>query len=54
MTWKLLLSFLAVPVGAILFYLAELDDSPGGQLIALVIAFLGAIHIVKAIKKRRK
>ena len=43
---KLLLFFFAIPLGAFLFIYGEIDDSPGGQLIGVVIGVLGVFLLV--------
>ena len=45
-------SVLAILFGAFLFVYGEIDDSPGGQLIGLVVVIAGAIGVIKSRKKK--
>jgi len=47
-----LLSILAIAFGIFLFIYGEYDDSPGGQLLGLLMVVLGAVGIVKAGRSR--
>jgi len=47
-TLKFLISILAIPLGALMFVYAEIDDSPGGQLLGLIVAVSGVYHIAKS------
>ncbi len=42
---------LLISLGAVLFVYAEYDDSPGGQLIGLIVSIIGIIGIIKIKKK---
>ncbi|MBN1778757.1 MAG: hypothetical protein JW816_00840 [Candidatus Buchananbacteria bacterium] len=44
---KLLISILAILFGAFLFCYGEIDDSPGGQLLGLIIIVVAIIIIIK-------
>ena len=44
---KLLGFVLAILFGAFLFVYGEFDDSPGGQLIGLVIAIIGIVGVIR-------
>ncbi len=44
---KLLGFVLAILFGAFLFVYGEFDDSPGGQLIGLVIAIMGIVGVIR-------
>jgi hypothetical protein len=48
---KLILSILAIPLGAFLFVYGEFDDSPGGQLLGLLIVTAGIVGIIKSSRK---
>lgn len=48
---KLLLFVLAILFGAFMFVYGEYDDSPGGQLLGLVIAIIGIVGVIKSKKK---
>lgn len=48
---KLLFSILGILFGVLLFVYGGYDDSPGGQLLGLVIAIFGVVFIVKSKKK---
>tara|TARA_Y100000310_G_C20522740_1_gene734478 strand:+ start:157 stop:321 length:165 start_codon:yes stop_codon:yes gene_type:complete len=48
---KLVFSILAILLGAFFFVFSEFDDSPGGQLIGLIIGITGIIGIIKTIKE---
>jgi hypothetical protein len=45
---KNILFILLIPLGAFMFVYAGIDDSPGGQLIGLVVAILGIIGFIKS------
>lgn len=45
---KIILSVLAVFSGAFLFVYGEFDDSPGGQLLGILIAVVGVVGTVKS------
>lgn len=45
------LSILAIPIGVLMFVYADIDDSPGGQLIGLVIVILGIVGLIRTKKK---
>ena len=48
---KMLFSILAILFGAFLFVYGEIDDSPGGQLMGLVVAIIGIVGVIKSRKK---
>jgi hypothetical protein len=48
---KILLLIIPIALGALMFVYAEYDDSPGGQLIGVIVAIAGIIGIIKNIKK---
>lgn len=50
--WKYLYVILAIALGAVLFIYAEIDDSPGGQLIGLLVALSGVVMLFRNKKKR--
>lgn len=47
------ITFVALIIlGGILFYLAEIDDSPGGQMLALILMVTAMILIYRTWRKR--
>jgi len=50
---KILCFILAILVGVFLFIYGEIDDSPGGQLIGLLIFITGIVGLIKS-KKRKQ
>ncbi len=48
---RILYSILAILIGALMFIYAGYDDSPGGQLIGLIVAIIGVVGLVKSKKK---
>lgn len=51
---KLLGFILTIPLGAVMFIYAGIDDSPGGQMIGLVIAAIGIAGLIKKWLERKK
>ena len=49
---KLLYFVLVILIGVFLFIYGEIDDSPGGQLIGLLIFITGIVGLIKS-KKRK-
>lgn len=49
---KILFSLLAILFGVFMVVYGEYDDSPGGQLLGLVLFFLGIVGMVKSRKKK--
>ena len=49
---KIILFILLILLGILLFVYAEYDDSPGGQLIGLVLGIVGTIGLVRNRKNR--
>lgn len=49
--FRLIYSTLAILFGAFIFAYGEYDDSPGAQLIGLLIAVAGVVGVIKGIKK---
>jgi hypothetical protein len=47
----MLYSILAILFGAFMFVYGEIDDSPGGQLLGLVVAIVGIVGVIKSKKK---
>lgn len=45
--YKILYFVLAILIGAFLFVYGEFDDSPGGQLLGMLIAITGVVGIIK-------
>lgn len=48
---KIIFSILAILFGAFMFVYGEFDDSPGGQLLGLIIAIIGIVGVIKSRKK---
>ncbi|MDO8557025.1 MAG: hypothetical protein Q7R98_00990 [Candidatus Jorgensenbacteria bacterium] len=48
---RVIYSFLAILFGAFMFVYGEIDDSPGGQLLGLLVAIIGIVGIIKSKKK---
>jgi len=46
--FKIILFSLLIPLGMLLFVYAEVDDSPGGQLIGVLVVVGGIYGIVKS------
>jgi hypothetical protein len=49
---KLLCFALAIVLGACMFVYGEIDDSPGGQLLGLLVVIIGIVAVIKSKKKR--
>ncbi len=47
---KRVLYVLAIALGIFLFVLAGYDDSPGGQLLAVLLAIFGFVRLVRDLK----
>jgi len=48
---KILLFILAIPIGVFMFVYAGVDDSPGGQMIGMIVAIIGIVGLIKRKKK---
>ena len=48
---KMLFFVLAILFGEFMFVFAGIDDSPGGQLIGVVVSIFGIVGIIKNWKK---
>ncbi len=48
---KILFSILAILFGAFMFVYGGYDDSPGGQLLGLVLVVIGVVGLIKSKKK---
>ena len=48
---KILLFVILISFGAFLFVYGEIDDSPGGQLLGLLVAIIGIVGVIKSSKK---
>lgn len=48
---RMLCSILAISFGAFLFVYGEFDDSPGGQLLGLLVIIIGVVRVIKSKKK---
>ena len=44
---KVLFLIFLIPLGVLLFVYAEVDDSPGGQLIGVVVGIIGIVGLIK-------
>jgi len=51
---RILYSILAILIGVLMFIYAGIDDSPGGQLIGLIMVIIGIIGIIKLILDKTK
>lgn len=52
-TRKVIISILLILLGAFLFVFGEYDDSPGGQLIGLILAIIGAVSLIRVKRKNK-
>ena len=48
---RIFYSVLAIFAGALMFVYAEIDDSPGGQMIGLLVIVAGIVGVIKSRKK---
>ena len=48
---RIIYSILAILLGAFMFVYAGIDDSPGGQLLGVIVVIVGIIGIIKSKKK---
>lgn len=48
---RIILSILAILFGAFMFVYGGYDDSPGGQLLGLLVFIIGIVGVVKSKKK---
>jgi len=51
---KILYFVIAILFGGFLFVYSEFDDSPGGQLLGLIIVVVGIIGVARSKKKATK
>ena len=51
---KILLFILAILFGGFMFVYGGIDDSPGGQLLGLVLVVIGIVGVIRDIRIRRK
>ena len=49
--FKIMLYLLALMFGTFMFVYGEYDDSPGGQLLGLVLLVIGVVGLIKSKKK---
>ncbi|MBL7022137.1 hypothetical protein ISR92_02380 [Patescibacteria group bacterium] len=47
---KIVLFIILIGLGILMFIYAEIDDSPGGQLIGVMVSAIGVIGIIKGWK----
>ena len=47
---RILFSILAVIFGAFLIVFGEVDDSPGGMLLGLIVVIVGVVGVIKSRK----
>ena len=47
----ILFGIIAISFGAFMFVYGEIDDSPGGQMLGLVLLIIGIVGIIKSKKK---
>lgn len=50
-TGRIIYSVLAIIIGVLMFIYAGIDDSPGGQIIGVVVVIFGIVGIIKSKKK---
>ena len=50
---RMLYFVLAILIGVLMFVYAEVDDSPGGQLIGVIAVIIGIIGLIKNKKKKK-
>ena len=48
---KILCFVLAILFGIFMFVYGEYDDSPGGQLLGVIVAIIGIVGLIKSKKK---
>ncbi len=48
---RLLYSTPVIVLGVFMFVFGEIDDSPGGQLLGLIVIIIGAVGVIKSRKK---
>jgi len=48
---RIIYSILAILIGILMFVYAGIDDSPGGQLIGVLVVVFGIVGLVKRKKK---
>lgn len=53
-TTKLLTSAVAIAFGVFMFFYGGYDDSPGGQLLGLVLAIVGIVGIWRTLHKKKE
>jgi hypothetical protein len=48
---KTLFSIAVIALGVFMFVYAGIDDSPGGQLIGVVVSVFGLVYLIKSFKR---
>ena len=48
---RILYFIIAILIGGFMFVYGEIDDSPGGQLLGLLVAIIGIVGVIKNKKK---
>ena len=48
---KIIFLILAIPLGVLMFVYGEIDDSPGGMLIGVVVGIVGIVGLIRIKKK---
>ncbi len=48
---RILFSLLAILIGVLMFVYAEADDSPGGQLLGVLVIIIAIVGLIKSKKK---
>ena len=51
---RMLYFILAILIGVLMFVYAGVDDSPGGQMIGLVVVIIGIVGVIRSKKKTSK
>jgi hypothetical protein len=49
--FKIILLILVITLGVLMFVYAGIDDSPGGQLIGVVVGVAGIVGLIKQARK---
>ena len=49
---RIIYSILAIAFGAFMIVFSGIDDSPGGQLLGLVVIIIGIVGVIKSKKKK--
>ena len=50
---KILYFIFAILIGVLMFVYAGIDDSPGGQLIGLIVVIIGIVGVIRWFREKR-